>query len=110
MTVVQRDYCHEKGRKVVRVWSECHSSIIGHSASTFMDNHGKWHNIRINRSESISYLMETPATTQTHARARHASMVVWEPPHVSVIFLGWKAAGLRPSEGTEGHDHAAIMV
>lgn len=75
-----------------------------------MDNHGEWHNIHINRSESISYLMETPATTQTHARARPASMAVWKPPHVPVTFLDWKAAGLRPNKGTEGHGHAVIMV
>lgn len=54
--------------------------------------------------------METPATTQTHARARSAAIVVLEPPHVPVILLGWRPAGERPSEGTEVHGHSAIMV
>lgn len=56
------NHCHEKDRKVLRVHSYCHSSIVGHSASSFMDNQGKWHNIHINKC--ISYLMEFPATTQ----------------------------------------------
>lgn len=36
--------------------------------------------------------------------------IVSEPPEVPVVFLGWRAAGVRPSEGTEGYGHAAIMV
>lgn len=58
MTIVQNDCCHGKGRELVRVWSDCQSSLTGCCASTFMNNRGKWLNIHINRSESISYLME----------------------------------------------------